>query len=87
MLRIKITSYNNTKSIKFILNGWQDPRLADLYKLVPDCNNLTLWINRKKYGTLTAINLINFLHQNWMREVCATKEFKRGLKDCIENGY
>ena len=87
MLKIKITSYKNIKSIKFNLNGWSDPKLANIYRLVPDCNNLTLWINRKKYGTLTATNLIDFLHQNWMCEVCSTNEFKRGLKDCIENGY
>ena len=87
MLKIKITSYKNIKSIKFNLNGWSDPKLANIYRLVPDCNNLTLWINRKKYGTLTATNLIDFLHQNWMCEVCSTREFKRGLKDCIENGY
>ena len=87
MLKIKITSYKNIKPIKFNLNGWLDPRLADIYKLIPDYDSLTLWINRKKYGTLNAMRLIEFLHQNWMCEVCSTKEFKRGLKDCIKNGF
>ena len=87
MLKIKITSYNSIKPIKIVLNGWRDHKLADLYKVIPDCDNLTLWINRNKYGTLTAADLIEFLHQNWMCEVCSTKEFKKGLKDCIENGF
>ena len=87
MLKIKITSHNNIKPIKIILSGWRDEKLTSLYKVIPDCNNLTLWINNKKYGTLTAMSLIEFLHQNWMCEVCSTKEFKEGLKDCIENGF
>lgn len=87
MLRIKITSYNNIKPIKFTLSGWRDQKLIDIINAIPDYDNLTLWINGKKYGTLVAKDLIEFLHQNWMCEVCSTKEFKRGLKDCIENGF
>ena len=87
MLKIKITSYKNIKSIKFNLSGWLDPKLANIYRLVPDCNNLTLWINGKNRGTFTAITLINYLDYKWRDAVCSTKEFKRGLKDCIENGY
>lgn len=79
MLKIK-------KSIKFNLNGWLDPKLANIYKLVPDRNNLTLWINGKNRGTFTA-TLINYLDYKWKDAVCSTKEFKRGLKDCIENGF
>lgn len=87
MLKIKITSYKNIASIKFTVNSWLDPRLANMYKLVPDCNNLTLWINGKNYGTGTASELLDFLHNKWINELSSTKEFKRGLKDCIENGY
>ena len=87
MLKIKITSHNKITPIKFNLNGWLDPRLADIYRLVPDCNNLTLWINGKNYGTYSAISLINYFDYKWKNAVCSTKEFKRGLKDCIENGF
>ena len=87
MLNIKITSFNNIKPIKVILNSWRDQKLVDIINAIPECDNLTLWINRKKYGTLTASELIDFIHQNWICEVCPTKEFKRGLKDCIENGF
>lgn len=87
MLKIKITSFNNIKSIKTTLSGWRDKKLVNIINTIPQCDNLTLWINGKKYGTLVAKDLIEFLHQNWMYEVCSTKEFKKGLKDCIENGF
>lgn len=87
MLKIKITSHNNIKPIKIILSGWRDAKLTKLYEVIPDCDNLTLWINNKKYGTITAMGLIEFFHQNWLCEVCSTSEFKQGLKDCIENGF
>jgi hypothetical protein len=87
MIKIKITSYNRIKSVKFTVNNWQDPKLANIYKLVPEYDSLTLWINGHNYGTGTASELIDFFHQKWLITVTATKEFKKGLKDCIENGY
>ena len=87
MLKIKITSFNRIKPIKFNLNGWLDPHLSDIYQLIPDCDNLTLWINGKYCSTVPAITLINYLDYKWREAVCSTKEFKRGLKDCIENGF
>ncbi|MBQ3944151.1 MAG: hypothetical protein II670_00880 [Alphaproteobacteria bacterium] len=85
MIKIKITSFNNIKPIKITLNGWRDHK--DIYRMIPDRDNLTLWVNGKNYGTGTAKELLNYLHQQWLSEVVSTKEFKRGLKDCIENGF
>ena len=87
MLKIKITSYKNIKPIKFVFNGWMDYHLSNIYRLIPDCDSLTLWINDQNCGTFSAVTLINYLDYKWREAVCSTKEFKRGLKDCIENGY
>ena len=87
MLKIRITSYNKIKPIQFIYNGWMDYKLSNIYRLIPDCDSLTLWINDHNYGTFSAVTLINYLDFKWREAVCSTKEFKRGLKDCIENGY
>lgn len=84
---IKITSSGNIKAIKMTVNGWQDPKLADIYYLIPECDNLTLWVNKQNCGTRTAMGLINFIHQQWISEVSSTKAFKKDLKDCLENGF
>ena len=84
---IKITSSGNIKAIKFNINSWQDPKLADIYYLIPECDNLTLWINKQNCGTRTAIELLNYIHQQWISEISSTKTFKRDLKSCLENGF
>lgn len=87
MLKIKITSHNKITPIKFIFNGWMDYHLSNIYRLIPDCDSLTLWVNDKNCGTFSTVTLINYLDYKWRDAVCSTKEFKRGLKDCIENGF
>ena len=87
MLKIKITSFKKIKPIKATFNGWMDYKLSNIYRVIPDCDNLTLWVNGRNYGTFSAVTLINYLDYKWREAVCSTKEFKRGLKECIENGY
>ena len=87
MLKIKVTSFNAIKPIKMTVNGWQDPKLADIYQRIPECDNLTLWVNGHNYGNKTALELINYIHQQWINEISSTKSFKQGLKDCLENGF
>lgn len=84
---IKITSSGNIKAIKMTVNSWQDPKLADIYSLIPECDTLTLWINKQNCGTRTALELLNYIHQQWISEISSTKAFKQGLKDCLENGF
>ena len=76
MLKIKITSYKNIKPIKFVFNGWMDYHLSNIYRLIPDCDSLTLWINDQNCGTFSAVTLINYLGETclmikqWQVAIC-----------------